>query len=82
MRRDLSKAWAIHDDYRDVDGSRRSYFLGYGFWGWARFPHLSGYVTATFESRALARAEMQRLQAQGHKNLSVRRIQIQIKEIP
>lgn len=82
MRRELNKAWAIWNDYRDIDGSRRPYFLGYGWFGWARFPHLSGYVVATFESRAVARDAMKALQVKGEKRLSVRRVAIEIKAVP
>ncbi len=41
------KAWAIR--YRFP--TEKPFLLGYGYFGWERPKHLSGYVTATFRTR-------------------------------
>lgn len=52
----VSYAWAIDTRSEQFHG-----LVGYGYWKWERPDHLSGYRTAMFETRALARRDLPRI---------------------
>lgn len=54
----MKQAWAIHEDYIDIDGKHYPRLLGWLCWQWTdpkRPACFGGYTTAVFESREAAR---------------------------
>lgn len=69
----VSHVWAIDTRSESFHG-----LVGYGYWKWERPDHLSGYRTATFDTRALARRDLVRIR-QAFPMAQVIRVTITIK---
>lgn len=60
----MKRAWAVHEDYIDIDGKHYPRLLGWLCWEWAnqkRSACFGGYTTAVFASREAARTAMKSL---------------------
>jgi hypothetical protein len=74
-------AWAIREDYVDIDGKAYPRLLGYGCFDWSRPSVFGGYVTATWKTRKEAQEALKDLRRRsGYQRTKVVRVEVSLSE--